>query len=354
MEQRRIVFSAALYTAVILLLFPLFTNGQGSGCPNCPQNCVCPCEACGPCNAGQFWVSCTCCGAGCSTNSGVCSVGTDCTYCCQPSGGKLHCTYVGCAGQSCPGSYGPEQARGSTRASEVRLLNVALPASRPCNNPLSGQVEQPKCDNCTAHVINLGPNANGQMATLLAPRDVPLDFSALQMNLGESGGIQGGSYLLRNNSGAGLVTLVTSWNFEGINPASGGPNATDIIDSWASDAAFLAPGSEALEEIRFEIHTHSGEVVRRLTGTVVYAEFDDGTRVGPAAGTTAPRLREQRLKMLAAYKELLQMIQSGSDLKEIATYIQERPSLTWLNAVHGGEGLKGFVAEITKPRHLAP
>ncbi len=58
--------------------------------------------------------------------------------------------------------------------------------------------------------------------------------------------------------------------------------------------------------------------------------------------------------MLAAYKELLNMIQSGADYKAIATYLQTTPSLAWLNSAHGSEGLKGFVAEITKPRRLAP
>jgi len=172
-----------------------------------------------------------------------------------------------------------------------------------------------------------------------------LDFSALQIELRDDG-IHGGSYVLRNNSGAGLVTLVTSWSFEG---NSGTPHATDVIDSWASDSAFLAPGSEASEDLRFLVLPHSGEVIRRVTSTVLYAEFDDGNRLGLGVNTIGPNLQSQRTEMLAAYKQLLDMIQSGSDYKAIATYLQTTPGLRWLNDTYGSKGLDAMVLRSANP-----
>ena len=353
--QKRILFFAAFCVVFILILltFPMGSYGQ-SDCSSfqCPSGKSCAREDCGPCHSGNFAVTCVCGGSGCSTHNGTCSSSTDCSSCCQPSGGQNHCVFVGCTGQNCPPDFSPQVARVLIPASEGQLLNVSLSRSSPCIG-LPHQVDRPSCENCTAHAIDLGPKTNGQVATLLVPRDVPLDFSAVKMDFRDSG-IQGGSYVVRNNSGAGLVTPVTSWSFEGNNPASGGPHATDVIDSWVADAAFLAPGSEAPEEIRFLVHPHSGEAIRRVTGTVIYAEFDDGTRLGPGVGTMGLKLRSRRINTLAAYKELLSKIQSGSDYKAIATYLQTTPALSWLNTVHGGEGLNGLVVEITKPRHLAP
>jgi hypothetical protein len=343
MLHKWVLLSALFCAAVILLMFPMVSYGQ---CPfQCPTGAVCGCTNCGPCNSGNFSVGCVCQGSGCTAHNGTCGNPTDCAFCCQ--GG--HCSYTPCTGQVCPPNTSPT-ARVLSPASGARFLNVSLSRDSLCANPVPAQVEQLKCDDCTVHAINLGPKSNGQNATLLVPRDVPLDFSALQIDLRDDG-IHGGSYVLRNNSGAGLVTLVTSWSFEG---KSGVAHATDVIDLWASDAAFLAPGSEAPEDLRFLVLPHSGEVIGRVTGTVLYAEFDDGTRSGPGVSTIGPNLRLQRTRILAAYKELLNMIQSGSDSKTIATYLQTTPGLRWLNSAHGSEGLNGLVAEITKPRRLAP
>ncbi len=322
MLQRRIVLSTLLCGAIVLLTLPLRTNAQCNF--NCPPGDTCACTNCGACNSGNFSVGCVCSGAGCTVHDGTCSSTNDCAFCCQVVNGKNHCNYVPCTGQVCLPSFAPLQA----------------------------QAGEPKCDDCIVRAINLGPKNNGQSANLLIPSDIPLDFSALQIDLRDDG-IHGGSYVLRNTSGAGLVTLVTWWSFEGNNPAKG-PHATDVMDSWASDAAFLARGSEEREDVRFLVLPQSGEAIRGVTGIVVYAEFDDGTRLGPGVSTIAPSLSSQRTKMLAAYNELLHMIQSGADDKAIAKYLQTTPALDWLIATHGGEGLKGFVAEITKPRRLAP
>lgn len=83
------------------------------------------------------------------------------------------------------------------------------------------------------------------------------------------------------------------------------------------------------------------------------AEFDDGTRVGPGVNTTGLTLRSERINILAAYKDLLNKIQSGADYKAIAIYLHTTPALRVLASEHGGESVDGLVAQITKPRHLA-
>jgi len=349
MRQKGNLRSAAFCVVLILLGFSMLAEGQTS-CSNytCPQGMACACEDCGLCNSGAFVVSCMC-RRPCDTHDGTCGAMSNCSSCCYWGTDKrYHCQYVGCTGQSCPSGYAPEQASASNAKPDGKLLNVAASTAPSCNF----QTEQLKCENCTAYNVDLGLIGNPPQATLFVPGDVPLSFSAIRVNFKDNG-IHGGSYVVRNNSGAGLVTLIVLWSFEGNTSASNGPHATGVTDSWPSDSAFLGPGSETVEEISVQVLPKPGEFLRRVTGTVIYAEFDDGTRVGPGVGSTGVWLRSQRVSMLAEYKEVLKKIQSGSSEKEIAIYIQKTPALHYLRDAHF-ESAKRLTAEITKSRHLIP
>jgi hypothetical protein len=201
--------------------------------------------------------------------------------------------------------------------------------------------------------VDLGPEANGEVAQLLIPKDIPVDFQAVRLNL-RNGGILGGSYTLRNNSRSGLVTLVTLWTFQGNDPKSPGTSTTEVTDSWATDSAFLAPGNEKEEELNIGVLSKEGLTVRRVTATVVYAEFDDGTKVGPGVSSFGPRLRSEREKVLRAYKELLEKIQSGASKDEVGVYMKTRNEFRSLISMGGQNGLDWIVAEITRTRHLTP
>jgi hypothetical protein len=188
---------------------------------------------------------------------------------------------------------------------------------------------------------------------LLIPREIPLDFSNVRLN-SENGGIRGGSYLVSNNSRSGLVTLITFWRFQGDGPGPQEVTVTDVTDSWATDTAFLASGGEQQGDLNFHVFSPSDQKVRRVVGTVVYAEFEDGTRLGPGVGTFAPRLRSGREKTLSAYKQLLEKIQSGTRSEELERYMQSTPGLNWMKFVRAEAGWDGVVAEIIKPRRLTP
>lgn len=350
MRRKGTLFDAVFCAASILFILPIVAHGQTS-CNNynCPQGMACACEDCGRCNSGAFVVTCMC-RRPCDTHDGSCGGMSDCSSCCYWGADKhYHCQYVGCTGQSCPGGFAISQHAGTPNHElDGKLLNVSASPSPSCND----RMETPRCENCTAYTIDLGPIGNTPQAALLVPTDVPLSFSALRLNFKDNG-VHGGSYVVRNSSGAGLVTLVILWNFVGNAPASVGAHATDVNDSWPSDVPFLGPGSEMTERISVQVLPKSGELLRQVTGTVVYAEFDDGTRVGPGVGSTGVWLRSQRISMLAAYKELLKKIQSGSDEKEVAIYIQKTPALHYLRDAHI-ESIKALTAEITRPRQLNP
>src|SRR5947199_260371 len=118
----------------------------------------------------------------------------------------------------------------------------SLFASNECANP-AAHLEAPSCEACASQTIDLGPASNGEIAELLVPPRLPVDFSRVHLNL-QNGAIRGGSYTVRNNSQSGLVTLVTLWRFQGDGPGSPQATATDVIDSWASDSPFLIPQGE--------------------------------------------------------------------------------------------------------------
>jgi hypothetical protein len=210
------------------------------------------------------------------------------------------------------------------------------------------------CRNCESRAVDQGPEASGQVAELRIPKDMHLNFESVRLNL-RSGGILGGSYTLRNNSSLGLVTLITLWTFQGIDAKSPLTSATDIIDSWATDSVFLGPGDKKEEALHdFGVLSKGSLSVHRVIGTAVYAEFDDGTKVGPGISTFGPRLRSEREKVLRAYKDLLAKIQSGASNEEVGVYMQTRNEFRSINSMRGQNGLDWIVAEITKTRHLAP
>ncbi len=321
----------------------------------CPAGYVCACEDCGVCNSGSFIVICACKPVPgkviCSVTNGDCSATTACNRCCSTSSGGTHCTYTGCTGQLCPPNTSPVLG-----ALNAWLLPASVSYSdreaAACADP-SPQLLAQACRNCESRAVDLGPEANGEVAQLLIPKDIPVDFQAVRLNF-RNGGVLGGSYTLRNNSRSGLVTLVTLWTFQGSDPKSPGTTATDVIDSWVTDSAFLGPGDEKEEELNMGVLANGSLSVHRVAGTVVYAEFEDGTKVGPGVSSFGPRLRSERQKVLRAYKDLLDKIQSGASNDEVGQYMQTRDEFRWLISMRGQNGLDWLVAEITKTRHLTP
>lgn len=328
-----------------------------TSCSNysCPTGCLGACEDCGYCNSGSFVVTCTCCPDPGYTvgdvSNGSCLQNT-CNQCCSTGAFGDHCQFNGCTGQSCPSNFGPQLSAMSSVISPATVSKDGNP-DPPCADPppaASGY----SCEDCVSRTINLGPGGREAKAELLIPRNIPLDYSALQLNLQENGGVSGGSYILKNNARAGLVTLITSWKFEG-GPSGPSPvTSTDLIDSWATDTAFLAPGTEKKEVLSFNVLAPKGQAVRRITGTVVYAEFDNGTRFGPGVDTIYPNLHSQRQEILNDYAQLIGKIEAGLSDDELNQYVQSIRGIKWLIFVRDKGGWDAVAARISKPRRLKP
>jgi hypothetical protein len=289
----------------------------------------------------------------CDTTPGSCSY-DQCNQCCTEfPDGSAQCFYSGCPGYSCPQS--PSAPLSNVTPELEHRAHVAGPehgASRLGGAPV--QLSASNCEGCASRPIDFGPETLGVTGELLIPPDVPLDYSALRLHLRSNGAVSAGSYTLKNSSRLGLVTVVTRWQFRGENPGSAPATSTQVIDSWQSDRAFLAPAAQQVENFSLFVRTPQGERVQGVVATVVYAEFEDGTRVGPEATTMGANLRSQRQRILAAYHDLLERIRAGVPDRDLEEYIQTTHGIKWLTLVREKEGWAGVVAEISKPRHLKP
>lgn len=126
-----------------------------------------------------------------------------------------------------------------------------------------------------------------------------------------------------------------------------------MIDYWAADHNLLAPAAEKRQDLNFFI-VGINESVVRITGTVVYAEFDDGSKVGPDSVEVYSNLRCQRERKLSAFHDLLGMIRSGLPDVELEQYVQTTPGLKWLSLIRAKGGWDGVAAALSKRLNLAP
>ena len=233
------------------------------------------------------------------------------------------------------------------------IVLLALPAVRQARSVEDSlQPANIRCDGCISKVIDLGPQAIGATAELLIPCNVPLDFSEIHVKYLPNGGIQRSGYVVRNDSQWGLVCLMVSWQTHIDDPDAPPSPGIDYISSWETGHAFLAPG--ASENVQFDSHflPDKGHAVRRVTGIVAYAEFDDGTRLGPGVATLYPGLHARREKLLNDYQALLAMIRAGKPDPELDAYVQTTRGLEWLDAIRAQKGWNGVAAEISKRLQL--
>lgn len=210
------------------------------------------------------------------------------------------------------------------------------------------------CSDCISQSIDLGPHTKSVTAEFFVPPDVPLDFPEVRLNYLPDGGVQGGFYVVKNDSKAGLVSVTTSWFIHVDDPNGPPAPAGQCNSSWATGRAFLAPGGKMREPLSFGLVPYKGHAVVRVTGIVIYAEFDDGSKVGPGAGTLEPRVRARRVQLLNEYRRLLGMIRAGLPDAGLEQYIQTTRGLKGLELVRAKKGWGGVAAEISKRLNLSP
>ena len=140
------------------------------------------------------------------------------------------------------------------------------------------------------------------------PSTVPLQLLNVQVTPSPSG-MGGMRYTLRSDSEQGLVAVEIKWT---ISFATGnGIVKVSDVDGWAEASGMLGPGAETTFQSGSLLNKQSNPVIS-VAGTITYAEFADGTRVGPDAnGAVYHRLREDRIALKAAYQQLLSIYRSG-------------------------------------------
>lgn len=148
------------------------------------------------------------------------------------------------------------------------------------------------------------------------PADIPLHLTNFTYDPSPSS-MTAFHYDIQNASGQGLVAVEVRWQTQ----LAGGPGTvvTNRDDRWLTGQ--LAAGQ--LE--RFQVTNvpnrapstnaaQSKQAVERLSGmigTITYAEFEDGTRVGADAATIGKEIDAARRIMIATYAKFLDTFNAG-------------------------------------------
>jgi hypothetical protein len=178
---------------------------------------------------------------------------------------------------------------------------------------------------------------------IMASPDVPVEVTSFASPTGLS---SPGSYSIRNSSSAGLVTLVLRLTFV----SNKGERISKIqtVDSWDRDRAFLDSGKDS----DFPLQLGVNGFLREVEVLPVYAEFDDGSRMGPAAQTLRPCFLGEREAVLKHVEEARSAFRSGG--KSALFLAIQKPDLAWLQVMWSERGLTAVVAELEKNRRLRP
>lgn len=140
------------------------------------------------------------------------------------------------------------------------------------------------------------------------PSTVPLEILNVQVTPTPSG-MSGMHYVLRNDSGQALIAAEIRWTISTAN----GPAIIEANDSdaWMKASGMLAPGAEMTYN-EGALVSKGPSPVTGVAATITYAEFADGTRVGPDAnGAVYQRLRADRLAVKTACQQLLGTYRTG-------------------------------------------
>ena len=134
---------------------------------------------------------------------------------------------------------------------------------------------------------------------LNVPPEIPLHIVNFRFDP-SPGGMLAFHYDVQNASGQGLVALEVRWQ------AYSGDTATNDVanrdDRWLS--GMVPVGGSARFQVT-NVPSSAAQPVNRLTGTIAYAEFEDGTRVGTKVARVGRQITRGRKTTVAAYQKLL-------------------------------------------------
>jgi hypothetical protein len=204
------------------------------------------------------------------------------------------------------------------------------------------------CLNCQSQKFSLSAS-HAPTVEVLTPRDVPLEVADVEFDTqGEVP--HGGSYRVRNKSQKGLVTLVTTWTFRDDASPAHQATITHVADSWDRDTPFLGSGSEHQVRVSFGVR---GYPVRHISTAIVYAEFDDGTRLGAGRDSIHASLACDRQKLLADYRQLYLDYGAGKNVEQELLQ-SDAGRMDWLKDIHAAGGIDAVITEISRRRDLVP
>jgi hypothetical protein len=164
---------------------------------------------------------------------------------------------------------------------------------------------------CLSIALSVTPaTAINQGASLPAldiniPADIPLRIANFQFDPSPSG-MTAFHYDVQNASGQGLVAVEVRWQTQ-----SGDHPSTDITnqdDRWLT--GLLASNGSARFQVT-NVPSPATQPLTRLTGTIAYAEFEDGTRLGTDAAKVGLKITQERKATVAAYGKLLETFNTG-------------------------------------------
>jgi hypothetical protein len=198
------------------------------------------------------------------------------------------------------------------------------------------------CPDCTAEVLTDGGPLGAQVKVFVS-HGMPVEVLDV---ISPATPDSPGSFRIRNASTAGLVTLFLKLTFV----SNKGEHISRLhrVDSWDRDLAFLGPGRAAAFPLGVRVDGSLAEV----EVTPVFAEFDDGTRLGSAAATLRPCLLGERQAFLTRLQQLRATFRVGG--QTALSQAIEKADLGWLLVRWAEQGAQAVVAELTKTRHLRP
>ncbi|MGD0225447.1 MAG: hypothetical protein ABSF71_24230 [Terriglobia bacterium] len=238
---------------------------------------------CTGCCGGSGWTTCTSiknctltCGEGSCAGCGFCE------YAC--SGHKPYFNLTCCGGCVVLGDSPTASATGhSTPCVDAKLTTVSFV-------PLGKAMEDTR--DVEVH--------------LEVSADVPVEIVDLEFEPSAEG-LKSGKYRIRNLSHQGLVAFEVGWQLYFGDEAKV-LKAFHSTDFWMTKQAQLGPGET--DAMQFPEY-HGLGPLRRAVGTVDYAEFSDGTRVGPRATEEFPRWTAVRVHEHDLYQALLSTYSQG-------------------------------------------
>ena len=137
------------------------------------------------------------------------------------------------------------------------------------------------------------------------PPDIPVRIMHFQFDPSPRG-MTAFHYDVQNLSGQGLVAVEVRWQTQ----SRDHPRAdfTNQDDRWLT--GLLASNDSARFQVT-NVSSPATQPLTRLTGTIAYAEFEDGTRLGTDGAAVGQKIKQERKATLAGYGKLLETFNIG-------------------------------------------